>query len=119
MRHMRTPQNMNPMAFLREDIRGDSLVEALAALLVAALATTLLVTMVMASTDIASTTENELARVYDAQSAMNRTGNDTLRVHIEADGGFLDEGIPVSVYASEDGSFTRYENAAGDGGGSS
>lgn len=107
------------LANLVRDIRGDSLVEALAALLIAALATTLLVTMVLASTNVASTTRNDLMRSYDAQSAMDQTGIDTLRVRIDTPDGPLDGDIPVVVYTSRDGSYSRYEDAAGEGGGSS
>lgn len=116
---MKRKSRIAGLANLIGDIRGDSLVEALAALLIAALATTLLVTMVLASTNVASSTEGDLTRAYEAQSAMDQTGTDTFRVRIDTPDGPLDGDIPVVIYTSEDGSFTRYEDAAGEGGGSS
>ena len=93
--------------------RGDSMVEALAALLIAVMAATLLATMVMTSTSVASSSKQALRDVYAAESAMAEiyaSGDATVSL------GTISAPIKVKTYQSTDENgnvvFTRYENVS-------
>ncbi len=99
------------------DESGDSLVEALAALLIAALGAVLLATMVMASTQVASSTAEAFSDDYDALASLEPvSGSHQVDVRLDAGGVSLDTSIDVSVYASDDQTFFRYESAVPPGG---
>lgn len=87
--------------------RGDTLVEALAALLIAVLGATLLATMVTASLSVSTTSQRSLDASYQAERVMPKIGfRDAATVTM----GSVDVAFTVQVYQSEDGTFTRYEN---------
>lgn len=87
---------------------GDTLIETLTAILIAALGATALATMVMASVNMTATTERALHTVYQEESSVFENssvvgGSATIKM----------SGISVSpsvnVYASDNGMFHRYE----------
>lgn len=99
------------------DESGDSLVEALVALLIAALGAVLLATMVTASAQVSSSTAEAFADDYDALASMEPvSGSHQADVRLDAGGMLLDTTIDVSVYASDDQTFFRYESAVPPGG---
>lgn len=90
---------------------GDTLIETLTAILIAALGATALATMVMASVNMTATTERALHVVYQAESSM-REESPGLALGVVTIS-MPDDGISVStsvnVYASDNGMFHRYE----------
>lgn len=98
---------------LLRDERGDSLAEVLVALLIAVLGAVLLATMVVASTNVASSTTSALASTYDEQSAMTQiTGSHVATIQMTAGGSSLNTSVDVRVFTSDDQTFSRYESAA-------
>lgn len=91
-----------------DDKRGDTLVEALAAILIAALGATLLATMVMASTSVTASSGTMLQNVYQAENETTWRMTDIQKVKINLGG--KEEDVEVVVYGSKDGSFVRYED---------
>ncbi len=94
---------------LRDD-RGDTLVESLAALLIAALGAAALATMVMASTNVVTQTSQTQARAFDAESQVYaRSGpSESFGPAVTITAGVASESIGVTVYLSDDGSYARY-----------
>ena len=94
-------------------VRGDTLVEALAAILIAALAATLLATMVIASVNVTASSEKALASTYAGESGMLLMPSDRGRT-ITIELGSAKETVNVDVYrtpaTSGNPEFMRYEN---------
>ena len=88
---------------------GDTLVEALAAILIAALGATLLATMVMVSTNVTASSRVELQNVYKAENESVWRMTNIQNVTISFGG--KEEHVEVIAYGSTDGKFCRYEDA--------
>lgn len=89
--------------------RGDTLVEALAALLIAALGAALLATMVMVSTNVVAQTRSIQAANFDAESQtydITKTNSSNVAMTISAED--VSQPVAVTVYTSKDGTFVRY-----------
>lgn len=105
----KTFRNRAGLSRLWANERGDSLVEALVAILIAALGASLLATMVMASTNVASSSHASLQNLYKAESEMVPLGIENAYAAI----GFGTKGEPIKVdiYGSIDGEFFRYQHS--------
>lgn len=95
--------------------RGDTLVEVLAALLIVVLATTLLATMVVGSTKVTSQNENEMKKLYEAQSLLSSRSStvkveDVTTLTITGDASAFSDSVKVDVYASD--GYTCYDLVA-------
>lgn len=89
--------------------KGDSFAEAMIALLIAAMGTAALATMIMTSTSIISTNENAMKKVYANENEIAKTvpstTSETGLVTVSGEG--LDADVEVKVYSSDN--FSRYE----------
>lgn len=97
-----------------KDVRGDSLVESLVAILIAALGTAALATMVMAATSSSVQTQTTLERTYAAESAVTDSAASLDSVTIKA--GAAEMSVKVDGYRSDDDLFVRYEDRNGESG---
>lgn len=102
------------LARLWANERGDSMVEALVAILIAALGASLLATMVMASTNVASSSQTTLQNLYKAES--DTAVQWVQHAYVNIGFGDKDESVKVDVYGSSDGEFFRYQHMQGQGG---
>lgn len=94
--------------------RGDTLVEALAALLIAALGAALLATMVMVSTNVVAQTRSIQAANFDAESqTYAQEGTSLLGSVASISAGGVTQSVPVIVYTSDNGTFARYVEGRG------
>lgn len=91
---------------LRSDQRGDSMVEALAAILIASLGTILLATMVMTSVNVASSSQAALSDVYEAEETSSHSSFGNVNIML----GSAETSLRIDAYYSEDGTFVRFED---------
>lgn len=94
-------------------MQGDTLVETLAALLIAALATTALATMVMASVSVATRSQQALDGVYTAESNIVLDQNVFRPAVTISIAGKMNTAIKCDLYSAQDGDtviFRRYES---------
>lgn len=88
---------------------GDTLVEALAALLIAALGAALLATMVMVSSNVVGQTRTVQQADFNAESQIyDITKTNASNVAMTISAGGVSQPVAVTVYTSEDGTFVRY-----------
>ena len=94
--------------------RGDTLVEALAALLIAALGAALLATMVVVSSGIVAQTRTVQQADFDAESqTYAMTGTTLISATASISAGGVNQTVPVTVYTSDNGTFVRYVEGRG------
>lgn len=88
--------------------QGDSMVEALAAILIAVLGATMLATMVMASVSVTSRSERELSGAYAAEASLYGNGAPG-KVAVVIPDGFSDwNGFEVNVTLFSSGEYSSY-----------
>lgn len=97
-------------AFIHNE-RGDTLIEALAAILIAVLGAVTLSTMVVASVNISASSQAALSQIYQAEQNMKPINSirDTVNVTL----GNVSKEFSIQLYQSQDGTFIRYENQQG------
>lgn len=96
------------------DVRGDTIAEALVALLIAAMGAAALATMVMAAMNATITTQEMRDNIYQAESTM--VGSDktvaTISVAAGEGVGMQECDVKVTLYSSPDDTFVRYVDDA-------
>lgn len=92
--------------------RGDTIVEALMALLIAAMGAAALATMVMAAMNATITTQETRDKIYQAESTMVKSSDISSAAIISVGAGegvsAQDCSVKVALYVSPDGTFVRY-----------
>ena len=99
-------------------VAGDTLVEALAALLIAALGATLLATMVMASVSVSTTSQQALTNLYEEEQSFAPVASTKISLQVRNDDNSIQVDTEIQMYQSPNGNFTRYESL-NEGGGTS
>lgn len=96
------------------DVRGDTIAEALVALLIAAMGAAALATMVMAAMNAAVSTQEMRDNVYQAESTMVSSEKTVATISVAAGEGvgMQECDVKVTLYASPDGTFVRYVDDA-------
>lgn len=94
--------------------RGDTIVEALMALLIAAMGAAALATMVMAAMNATITTQEMRDNIYQAESTMVSSDKTVATISVAAGEGvgMQDCSVKATLYASPDGTFVRYVDDA-------
>lgn len=90
------------------DTRGDTLVETLAAILIAALGAATLATMVMAAVNVSTASQQALERTYQQEATlveMPMGSTELLSIQM----GEASANVKVSLFQEEDNPFIRYE----------
>lgn len=96
------------LAYKLKEKRGDTLVESLAAILIAALGATLLATMVMASVNAATTSKAALDATYRAENSMVKDNLAFGVINLTVEGKSY-PGIKAITFTDANGVFLRYE----------
>lgn len=104
-------QPLNPVNLVATKLRnvgGDTLVEALSALLIAALGATLLATMIMVSVNVSASSQVALSNLYQEEKSLApvQSAKDTLKIKKGSD---FEVDVGIRVYRSANGEFLRYE----------
>lgn len=100
------------------NVRGDTLVEALAALLIAALGAAALATMVMVAVSASTTSKAAIDSSYRSESGLAAMSDRTSAGTLSISGGGLGNSFSVALDVYVDGGFMRYEPSTGGGGNS-
>lgn len=97
------------------DERGDSLVEALAALLIAALGAAALATMVMVASSVVAQNEQAQANAFAAESQVSALAgtSESFAPTATITAGAASGTSKVIVYLSDDGTYVRYVEQTG------
>ncbi|MRX81768.1 hypothetical protein GJG86_04585 [Eggerthella sp. HF-4214] len=94
------------------DQRGDTMVEALAAILIAALGATMLATMVVASVSVASRSERVLNDAYADESGLYGAGTlSKVIVRVPSDTSLSSDDYPIDVTLFTSGEYSCYSSS--------
>lgn len=95
---------------------GDTLVEALAALLIAALGATLLATMVMSSVSVSTASQKALTNLYEEERSFAPVASTKVSLQVKNDDNSFQVDTEIQILQSPNENFTRYEslNEGGD-----
>ena len=105
----------NLRACLRDKLRnqqGDSMVEALTAILIAVLGATMLATMVIAATSVAAKSQQTLSSSYESETTLAKAMGKDAKVIVSVPSSTgATTSVEIDVLLSQSGGYERYETS--------